>query len=397
MGAVRIRTPHLFSGLIATGLAGVILAASLIGAIRLERRALPWTAPEVFQLKSQGIAFQRAAAHKSDVLPLYGSSELIIGPISQRGGYFFRNAPTGFELSPVGKPGATTVTILQRIAALGSDLRGKKVAISLSPAWFLMPGERMDWYDANFSPLLANELTFGTALDFELKREIASRMLQFPGTLKKSPLLEFALRRLSSERWIDRLIFCAAWPAGRMYTAALELQDHFAAVTHILTGTGAAPKQQRPMPDKPQLSAGTAGARPADQEKIEKTSGLVTPRAPGSRDQAFVIRLNTAPAWVDLELLLRTLAKIRARPLLISMPMDGQFYDQEGVSRLAREAYYNRLRMLAQQYHVTLVEFEKHDEDPAFLDNQHNHLTGKGWIFYDQALDDFFHGRLARN
>jgi D-alanine transfer protein len=397
MDPVRTHTPHLFSGLVAIGLGGVILAAGLMSAIRLERRALPWTAPQVFQLKNQGLAFQRAAAREPDVLPLYGSSELIMGPIAQRGGSFFQNAPTGFELSPVGKPGATTMIILQKIAALGSDLRGKKVAISLSPAWFLMPGERMDWYEGNFSPLIANKLVFGMALDFELKREIASRMLQFPNTLENSPLLEFALRRLSSEHWVDRLIFCAAWPAGRMYTAALELQDHFAAVTHILYATRAAPARQRPVPHRPKLSAKTASANIGLQAKIEKTSAAVTSVAAGSRDNMFVTRLNKAPAWADLELLLRTLAKIRAKPLLISMPMDGQFYDQEGVSPLAREAYYKRLRMLARQYHVALVEFEKHDEDPGFLDNQHTHLTGKGWMFYDRALDNFFHGRLARN
>jgi D-alanine transfer protein len=397
MGPARIGTPHLFSGVIAAVLAGAVLAGGLIGAIRLEHRALPWTAPKVFPLKNQGLAFQRAAAHESDVLPLYGSSELIMGPISQRGGYFFRNAPTGFELSPVGKPGATMMTILQKIAALASDLRGKKVAISLSPGWFLMPGERMDWYEGNFSPLVANEVAFGTALDFELKREIASRMLQFPSTLEKSPLLEFALRRLSSENWIDRVVFCAVWPVGRMSTAALELQDHFAAVNHILYATRNARLRRPPMPHRRKLSAKTPGANTAPQVKIEKTSALVTPKAAGSRDKEFVTRVSKAPAWIDLELLLRTLSKIDAKPLLISMPMDGQFYDQQGVSRLAREAYYKRLRVLAQQYHVALVEFEKYDEDPAFLDSQHTHLTGKGWMFYDRALDDFFHGRVARN
>ncbi|HZR05214.1 MAG TPA: D-alanyl-lipoteichoic acid biosynthesis protein DltD [Candidatus Udaeobacter sp.] len=397
MGSARIGTPHLLSGLIAGALAGVILATGLMAAIRIERHALTWTAPQVFQLKNQGLAFQRAAARESNVLPLYGSSELILGPISQRGGYFFRNAPTGFELSPVGKPGATTATILQKIAALGSDLRGKKVAISLSPAWFLMPGERMDWYEGNFSPLIANELAFGTALDFELKRQIASRMLQFPDTLEKTPLLEFALRRLSSEHWIDRLIFCAVWPVGRLYTAALELQDHFAAVKHILYATRTAPARQRPIPERPKLSTTTAGAKVVSQAESEKTPALVTPVAAGSYDKAFVTRLNKAPAWADLELLLRTLAKIGAKPLLISMPMDGQFYDQEGVSRLAREAYYKRLRVIAQPYHFALIEFEKYDEDPDFLDKQHTHLTGKGWMSYDRALDDFFHGRVARN
>ena len=42
------------------------------------------------------------------------------------------------------------------------------------------------------------------------------------------------------------------------------------------------------------------------------------------------------------------------------------------------------------------VEFQEHDEDPAFLIRHQSHLTAKGWAYYDRALDDFFHGRLPR-
>ena len=51
--------------------------------------------------------------------------------------------------------------------------------------------------------------------DFGLKRDIAARMLQFPETLEERPFLEFALRRLASGQLLDRIVFCALWPAGR--------------------------------------------------------------------------------------------------------------------------------------------------------------------------------------
>ena len=62
----------------------------------------------------------------------------------------------------------------------------------------------------------------------------------------------------------------------------------------------------------------------------------------------------------------------------------------------AREGYYEKLRALAQRYNFTLIEFKEHDEDPAFLYRHQTHLTAKGWMFYDRALDDFFHGRVPR-
>ncbi len=74
--------------------------------------------------------------------------------------------------------------------------------------------------------MAATEMVFGTALDFRLKRDIAARMLQFPETLEQRPFLEFALRRLASGQLLDRVVFCALWPAGKIQTALYELEDH---------------------------------------------------------------------------------------------------------------------------------------------------------------------------
>ena len=393
MCSARTSTPHLFSAVIAAGVAATILFAGWTAAIHLERRTLGWTAPQQFQLKNQGMVFQRTAARARRVLPLYGSSELIIG-VPDRANKFFQNAPTGFQVSAVGTVGATSLIILQKIAALGSDLRGRRLAVSISPVWFLMPATRVDWYEGNFSLLAASELTFGSTIDFELKRDIASRMLQFPGTLEKTPLLEFALRRLSSGNWFDRLIFCAILPLGKIYTAGLELQDHFSAVAHIMYTTKPAPALQRQRPDRPTPVAKASEAKIYAPAKVENAPANVESITPGRLDSRFRNRMNAAPEWADLELLLRALAKVHARPLLLSMPMDGRFYDQQGYSRLARENYYQKMRALAQRYNFTLIEFEDHDEDPAFLDAKHTHLTQEGWLFYNRALNDFFHGRV---
>src|SRR5437660_12741149 len=124
MGSARTSTPHLFSAVIAVGVAATILFAGWTAAIHLERRTLGWTAPQQFQLKNQGMVFQRTAARARRVLPLDGSSELIIG-VADRANKFCQNAPTGVEVSAVGTVGATSLVTFQRMAAPGSDLRAK--------------------------------------------------------------------------------------------------------------------------------------------------------------------------------------------------------------------------------------------------------------------------------
>jgi hypothetical protein len=118
--------PHLFSGLIASGLAAVVLFAGRTVAGHLEHTTVPSTTPELFRLKNQGLAFQRAAVRAQNVLPLYGTSELITPSVQERASLFFRSAPTGFQVSPVGGAGANLLVMLQKVGALGSDLRGKK-------------------------------------------------------------------------------------------------------------------------------------------------------------------------------------------------------------------------------------------------------------------------------
>ena len=398
MSPARTGAPHLFSGIIAVGVAATILFVGRMIAIHLEHKSLDTVAPREFQVKNQGLAFQRAAARAPDVLPLYGSSELIV-PLPERADVFFHDAPTGFQVCPVGKVGATPLIMLQKLAALGCDLRGKKIAISLSSVWFLADITQFS-YEANFSLVTASELMFNSALDFELKRAIASRMLQFPRTTEKNPLLGFALSRMASGGPLDRIVLCALWPLGKLQTTILDLQDHFAAVSYILYGPKSGASLHPQILDWSDLIAKASETASAREKQAGTASGS-DGRVPRRDDAWFLRNLNRSNQWRDLELLLRVLTKVHAQPLLLSMPMDGQFYDEAGVSRSVRECYYNKMHALAERYRFALVEFEQHDEDGPFLNRgvpqvkqiASGHLTAKGWMFYDRVLDNFFHGR----
>jgi D-alanine transfer protein len=369
-------TPHLRSGLIACAIVIAILCSGRMLAIHLERKTVHWIAPKDFFIKNQGLAFERAAARRPDILLLYGSSELI-DPIPNRASDFFAGAPTGFQVCPVGKAGATSLIILQKLGALGSELRGRKVAISLSASSFLTPAVRPDFYAGNFSSMAASNILFGNAIDFDLKAAIAKRMLQFPDTLAEDSLVELAARCFASGRPSDRMILMALWPLGKLQNAMLDLQDHFEALVYILAGGRRIPDWLRP------VHLHTLHVRRSKDEQRESFD-----RIKPARDAAFRSRVAAASEWTDLELLFRTLAELKADPLILSMPIDA--YAATGVSRSARGVYYERMRELSQRYHFPVVEFEQHDADPGFLIAHREHPTPRGWMAYNRALDDFF-------
>src|SRR5437870_8131382 len=159
-----------------------------------------------------------------------------------------------------------------KVAALSSDLRGKELAISLSPGWFFAAKPGWRGYTGNFSLMAASEMAFGTALDFELKRDIASRMLKCPSPLENSPLLQFALKRLASDRWLDRIIFCALWPIGKAQTVIMECQDHFAAFNYIRHKIKPAAPFHPETPEWSKLIASADRAKATDAGKVTKAS-----------------------------------------------------------------------------------------------------------------------------
>jgi D-alanine transfer protein len=373
--------PHLFSALIACALPIAILGGGRLLAVYVEGKTIHATAPRDFFIKNQGLAFQRAAARAPAILLLYGSSELI-DPVPNRASDFFSSAPSGFQVCPVGKAGTNSLITLQKLGALGSDLRDRKVVISLSPSSFLTPAVSPYSYAGNFSLPAASGVLFGDALDLDLKAKIVKRMSQFPDTLAKSALLRLAATCLASGRPLDRVVLMAIWPLGKLQNTVLDLQDHFEALVYIL-GEGKTIPWHR--------------LRPSNSPKARADGGqdAVVPESLGAirsaRDAAFRARIAAASEWIDLELLFRTLTELGAQPLIVSMPIDGTLYDTTGVSRSARQVYYDRMSKLAQRYHFPLIQFEDHDADPTFLIAHREHPTAKGWTYYDQALNDFFH------
>src|SRR5439155_26912541 len=101
----------------------------------------------------------------------------------------FAAYPTGFAIFPVGHRGSSYLTFLQSFAALGGELRGKKVAISSTPGVLVEAMLSPQSYSGSFSRLDAGELAFSTELSLDLKRDVARRMLQYPDTLRNDPLV----------------------------------------------------------------------------------------------------------------------------------------------------------------------------------------------------------------
>jgi D-alanine transfer protein len=405
--------PHLLPALTALLLVATALTGGYLYARHVERRFIHALAPErpdSLPLKIQGSVLQREAFAQPDLLPIYGSSELELRD-PYHASIVFEDYPTDFTVFPVGRMGAGSLCMLQMFAAIGSDLEDKKVAISITPPPFFRAMNPRDSYQGNFSALQASALAFSTDLSFSIKQQAARRMLDYPQTLEGQTLTRFALRRLAEGTAMDRFLYYTLVPLGKLQNLVFNLQDHWNTLlaivekseldSHVERKSGAfnwqamavdAESRYRRLADNnpfgmaPNIWA-RDGARLSRQ--VNAYPGGTFPLVRVIRQMAETI--GEAKEWTDLELLLRALGELGARPLVLSSPMKGPFYAYWAVPQQARRLYYDRFRRLIKDCAVPALDFADHDGDTYFTLDASSHISSKGWVYYCRALDAFYH------
>lgn len=403
----RVRLPHLGAGLTALVWIGAVLLGGLLYARSVESRYLHALAPILFDQKNLGSSLQAAAFRQSDLLPFYAASELNHGTGPYYPSQIFEAYPTGFTPFMVGRQGITPLLTLQDLAAVGEGVRGKKLAVQISFSWLAdIDALRPDYYAGNFSRLHACELAFSTDLSLPLKQEAARRMLLFPSTLEGEPLLRFALQRLAEGSAVNQALYYAAFPLGKLEALILRLQDGWQTLDYIRQQPDLAVEVSRlparldwpsMLPGAEQQARQSSASNPwgYDDQKWRIVRTLHRPELkPGGTEARFLTAVQESPGWDDLSLLLRGLKELGARPLLLAPPMKGVFYDYVGISYAARKVYYDRRREALRSSGMAVADFADYDADRYFVIDIPSHLSPKGWVYYAQAMDAFFHDAL---
>ncbi len=395
---------HLFSALIVSGLTIAAVLGADAYARGVESVYVHALAPKHVPLNVTGSALQKIAFQQSDLLPIYGASEVLNQPSVYQPSQFFANYPTGFTTFEVAKGGVATIIVAEALASIGPDLQGKKVVISFTPGQFTAKMMGVDNYAGLFSRLHANELIFSTQLSLETKQLAAKRMVQYPKTLETDPVLKFALERLADGSLPSTALYYLAFPLGKLQTLILEFQDHYETITYIQSQKKLDPN----IPHQPATLNWNALQARAKQEQIpfsnnnpfgfdntywtQNFKNGFKAKPNGSSDQAYVTNLQNSAEWTDLEILLRILKELGAQPLLLGRPYNTDYYNATGISAQARQAFYDRMHQTANRFGAPYVDFEECGDVRYFGVDPAPHMAREGWVYVDQVLDEFYHG-----
>lgn len=348
----------------------------------------------------QGSIMQKQAFENPRILPLYGSSEM-----SMIYDYHPANVltpETGVTPFLVGKGGTQTLIHVLNIAALGDEVRGKKLAIFLTPQWYGPGGIGEDTFAGNFSALHVYEILKDPTLSAKLKDNVAQRLLQFSKAYQDYPYLKKMLvlqgkTDLSSQ--IARVFY--ALPAQTEY-AALALQDATTTnwqVNHLPTQTlaryadASTASTTQPQWDELRAQAIEQAKESTDNNPFEMDNGFYTknilPKLQERKDSDKNAKYASSPEYGDLQLLMDVLKEKGAQPLFVILPMNGRWAEYTGIPTTERQSCYKKIAHMIQSEGFALADLSPHEKDDYYLRDPW-HLAWKGWLDVDETLYQFY-------
>src|SRR5262249_13951231 len=155
------------------------------------------------------------------------------------------------------------------------------------------------------------------------------------------PLLRFALERLAGASLVSRGLYYAALPLGKLWNLTLRLQDDWETLVFLRAQLGSSPVPHR-HGDLDWASLLTHAEEEAQRKGAGNRFGFETAfwvahapeiaRQKGVYPPQTVLRsLERSAEWADLDLLLRVVRQLGGEPLILSIPMNGGYYDYLGV------------------------------------------------------------------
>lgn len=345
----------------------------------------------------QGSLLQQKAFQTPGVLPLYGSSEMSL--LNDFHPAKVLTPETGVTPFLVGRGGTQTIIHVLNLASL-ADLKGKKVAIFLTPQWYGPAGMQSPFFEGNFSPLHAYQILFSSELSLRLKRQIAERILNFPGAYKDYPHLKEMLSDEAKTGFRVDIAKTLNWFPAQMEYAGLEIQDLLTTEWNVEKLSQKTIRDYSQKVTPPQAVDWDTLREAAKVKGMNSTTNnsfgmdntfyqdYLAPKLQEKKDSEKNSTLTVSPEYDDLMLLMQVLKEKGAKPLFVIIPMNGQWSDYTGLNQAEREKCYTKIASLIQGEGYPVADFSSHEYDDYYLKDPW-HLAWKGWVDVDQRLYEF--------
>jgi len=344
--------------------------------------------PTIFQ----GVTIQKKIMQDKNIIPIYGSSELSRFDEFHPSVYF-KSQNSQYTPYLIGRGGTQSLIHFLSLASVEPYLKDKKFVFILSPTWFKGEGLDEGRFGPNFSKLQAIEFALNQHIPLDLKRRAVHRLMDY-SMVKNDSMLSAILKESINTRstptvkqeLLDDLVASYLSVAKKQDVLTSLIHPNFHSINSI-----------KPLPkdisiDDMLKMADEEGKRTSNNNRFGMKNSVYSFHFANHlqelKNSKADISYGKSPEYGDLQLVLDLLKSSGAKPLFISLPVNGYFYDYTGFDKAKREVYYNKVRNQIEKNGFEVADLSGHEYDKYFFEDS-IHIRLKGWIYIDQAIEKY--------
>lgn len=279
------------------------------------------------------------------------------------------------------------------LAALDEGIKDRKVVLILSPQWFRKGGVKPKAYASRFSEANFVEMLNNPRLSDEEKRYIINR---------SKKLLVDDKKMLDKIKMYERIILDKNGNLIDDFTYKIdsfflkEKQNQSivsrAILSNIEYDKNKSLKNKEIDWDKYLLDAEEEGMKEANNNEFAIKNRYYDFKLKGNLDKRKDKKVKTgysvSKEYEDFEHFLRVCKELKIEPLIVSIPVNGKWYDYTGFTQEKRQEYYDNIKDIVNKYDVELVDFSDREYEDYFLEDT-IHLGWKGWVNVNEQIYKF--------
>lgn len=278
------------------------------------------------------------------------------------------------------------------LAAVGPELKAKKVAILLSPSWFSKEGIDKTSFTARFSESCYMAMLENKNLSEELRQKLIDRTGEVLDT--KMSVYENIQRgnrvkakaEMSLKDYLSSKLHKTVLNERELVSTGVLWAEH-KNKTDNMKGKGTEPDWR-----KLEEEAQESFLKKADNQFYIKDSLYVSKVLPMMKERKGEDVNRTygdSPEYGDLELFLEVCREMNIEADLILLPVNGYWYDYTGFPKENREIIVDKVDTIAKKYGAQFCSLFGECYTPGFLEDI-VHPAGKGWIRINEEVHRFF-------
>lgn len=365
----------------------------------LEKAYMDSVGEKLFVEKFQGVDIQKIIFSNQSNVGMFGSSELSSYEIPTHPVNTFSQKAADFQIVPIGRGYSQSIIHAINFAALKDTLKGKKLMFIISPQWFTPEGLDKNNFPINFSEIQYYKMMFDMKLSAQSKQYISKRVKELTDGNESLKQVNFCAKVNSSEDFSSKVLRIINKPNYFIRYKTLSIKDKVATIKAIKD----IPEAEKHNNNKvikdfdwqQELSKVEVIAKEKTtnndffidnsyydkyvKEKFSQSKGIY-------KQQSYL----NSPEYNDLKVLLDICKENSIKPLFVSVPVHGKWYDYCEFPKEDREKYYKNINSIIKSYDFDLLDLSKYEYEPYFLKDI-MHLGWKGWIQIDKEINEYYH------